>query len=327
MSPPPLIPLLLLVGLLVLSRSAATEDLSLPEPLSLDQALRLAGDDPGVSEPTGPAIALPYRDSLYLDCHGLAFANAVADPGRGRPAAALLDPPDGQRLEVLTRYLDVLLADLAYARFNEAMAVAYVQWDRAANRRDLGQVSDLRVMELEMAYAGILQSRTGSELAQQLTRSLLASALGHPETLPRDLVEPRLPRIPDPLPETDAALAAAERDNAMVGRLLRDGGEVESQRVLLALRRQLVELGLRLRALDAAARQVATESAYRDLKLDESRTLYEQEVTADLGYSMSRQTMTRLRERRIAFCRAITWAELAALMGRSDLGGLARASD
>lgn len=300
-----------------------TAGADLPEPLALEQALALAEDHPRASDLGGLAGLLPRREGLYLDCHGLAFPNAVADTARGAALTPLLTPCDAQRLEIIARFFDVLLADLAFSRFNEATAVAYVQFDRASSRRDLGQISDLRVMELESAYAEILQSRAGSEIAQQLTRSALASALNRPDRLPRDLVQPALPEIPAPLPEAAQALAAAIADNPEARRWMVEGGELDRRLLVLELRQQLIELTLRLRALDAAARQVTTESAYRDLKLDQSRTLYEQEVTADLGYSMSRQTMTRLREQRIEYCRALTWAEIAALMGRSDLGGLA----
>jgi hypothetical protein len=92
--------------------------------------------------------------------------------------------------------------------------------------------------------------------------------------------------------------------------------EPDRQLIRLELGQQLAELLMRLRALAAAERQVQTESAYRDLKLDESRTLYDQEVAADLGYSMSQQTMTRMRERRIAYCQALAWAEVQALTGK-----------
>jgi hypothetical protein len=44
--------------------------------------------------------------------------------------------------------------------------------------------------------------------------------------------------------------------------------------------------------------------------------MYEMEVTADLGYSMSQQTKARRDELAVAFCRALTLAELDALQGR-----------
>ena len=291
----------------------------LPDPLSLDQALALAEKHPRVDATPALADRFPRRQPLYLDCHTLAFSSSAVDPGRDRPMAPLIEPADAARLEVLTRFLDVLLADLAFARYNEAMAVAYIQFDRAGARRDLGQISDLGVLELESVYQEVLQNRTASEIGQQFTRTLLGQALDSPDTLPRDLVTPTLPEPPDPLPQVRALAERATADNAAVRALTTAGSASDRRLVELELRQQIQELLLRLHALAAAQRQVRTESAYRDLKLDESRTLYDQEVTADLGYSMSQQTMTRMRDQRIAFCRALAWAELNALTGRPIL--------
>ena len=286
----------------------------LPDPLTLPAALERAADHPRLAAPRDLAERLPRRLPLYLDCHALAFGNAAPDPGRDHPATALVDPTDAQRLEILARYFDVLLADLAYARYNEAMAVAYIQFDRAATRRDLGQISDLRVLELEAVYQEVLQNRAGSEVAQRFTRSLLGQALGSPEALPRDLIAPSLPTLPNPLPSAEDTLAAALADNPSLAD--RDAEGAARALLELELTQQVREVLMRLAALAAAARQVDTEIAYRELKLDESRTLYEQEVTADLGYSMSQQTMTRMREARIGYCRVLAWAELNALLGR-----------
>jgi hypothetical protein len=121
------------------------------------------------------------------------------------------------------------------------------------------------------------------------------------------------------LPGEETLLPAALAGNPALAALGRDGGAAARALLELELAQQVREVLMRLAALGAAARQVATEVAYRDLKLDESRTLYEQEVTADLGYSMSQQTMTRMREARIGYCRTLAWAELNVLLGRAPL--------
>ena len=247
----------------------------------------------------------------------MAYTGKAIDPDRNRPMEALIDPAAAQRLEVLARFLDVLLADLAFARYDEAMAVAYIQFDRASVRRDLGQFSDLAALELESTYQEVLHERSASQIGQQLTRTLLALALNRPGARPRELIQPALPTLPEPLPEVQTLLDEALANNgAVLSRLAKAQGP-DLQLIRLELGQQLAELLMRLRALAAAQRQVQTESAFRDLKLDESRTLYDQEVTADLGYSMSQQTMTRLRERRIAYCRALAWAEIQALTGKA----------
>ena len=50
--------------------------------------------------------------------------------------------------------------------------------------------------------------------------------------------------------------------------------------------------------------------------LEQSRVLYEKELRADLGFSMSEQTRARLREQQVAYCRILAWAELNALQGK-----------
>lgn len=286
------------------------------EPLGLDQALRLARDHPRLSASPAINALLPRPQPLYLDCHHLAFGGMAIDPRRSRPLEALIEPAAAQSLGVLASFLDVLLADFAFSRYDEAMAVAYIQFDRASARRELGQFSDLAVLELESTYQEILHERSASQIGQQLSRTILAQALNLPGYLPRDLREPELPPLPDPLPEAQPLLAEAIEQNASVRALLKGASDADRQLITLELGQQLTEILMRLRALVAAQRQVQTETAYRDLKLDESRTLYDQEVTADLGYVMSLQTLTRMRERRIAYCRALAWAEIQALIGR-----------
>lgn len=308
-------------GLIILgpARVAAISD-----PLALDEALGTAATHPRVGASVELSERLPRRQSLYLDCKKLAFrGSSVADPDRNRPLEPLIDPADAQRLEIMERFFDVLLADLSFASDSEAMAVAYIQFDRASVRNELGQLSPLRVLELEAVYQEILHQRAASEISQSLTRALLAQALGDPSDLPRNLVEPTLSPPEEEPPSLDTLLASALETPAL--RALSDGRAAADRALIeMELRQQLLELLLRLRALGAAERNLATESAWRDLKLDESRTLYEQEVTADLGYSMSQQTQTRLQRQRVTYCRALAWAELNALTGRPIAGNGAR---
>ncbi|WP_242482558.1 hypothetical protein [Thiocystis violacea] len=302
----------LLLGLVY--ASCAVGDV--PDPLGLEQALRSLDDHSGSTASADMRVPVSRRPPLYLDCQQLAFASgsgAEAESDAG--LRALLKPAAAQRLEVVERFFDVLLADFSFSSESEAMAVAYVQFDRAAARRDLGQLSELRVLELEAVYQDLLHRRTASELSQQLTRSRLARALGHPEDLPRTLADPVLPALPEPLPTTDDWLKAALEAERLV---MPDPALQPSDLPLFEseLRQEITELLLRLKALAAARRSLSVESAWRDLKLDESRTLYELEVTADLGYSMSQQTHARMREQQIQYCQALTWTGLHELVGQ-----------
>jgi hypothetical protein len=264
-------------------------------------------------------LVLPPRPQpLYLACHHMAFPDAR--PGDGQRDVAwgpLLPPEAAQRLEIMQRFFDVLLADLSYMRDNEAMAVGYVQFDRATARSELGQFSDLAVAELEAAYQQIRRTRAASDASRRLTRSLLAQALGTPEDLPKTLVEPPLQDANAAVPPTlEAVVAAALSDNRRVRERLAAGDAPASALLTMAVRQRALELLLRLEVLAVAAEQARIEADWRDLKLDQSRTMYEMEVTADLGYSMSQQTKARRDEMAVALCRSLTLAELEALQGR-----------
>lgn len=226
-----------------------------------------------------------------------------------------MNPAVRQRLAILERFFDVLLADQTLTRYNEAMAVAYVQFDRARARQELGQYSELHVTELEEAFENIRRRYVASGASQRLTRSLLAQAMDHPRNLPRDLVPPRLHPPPEELPQLDEMVEAASAGNRWLIDLKAGFDEAEGRLLDMELRQQVLELLLRLESLNAVRQHAEAESIRRDLKLEESRTLYEQEVKADLGYSMSRQTEARLREDQVAYCRALAWAELHALRG------------
>jgi hypothetical protein len=309
-----------LICILTLGSLIAADAWAISDPLGLKEAMDRASAHPRVGASDELTDQLPRRQSLYLDCQRLAFRNSsVADPDRNRPLAPLISAEDAQRLEIIERFFDVLLADLSFATDSEAMAVAYIQFDRAAVRSELGQFSALHVLELEAVYQEILHRRAASEISQQLTRALLAQALGNPADLPRNLVQPNLAVPPETPPSLDEILVQAAETPTL--RALAAGrSQADQDLIQMELRQQALELLLRLRALAAAERNLRTESAWRDLKLDESRTLYEQEVTADLGYSMSQQTQTRLELQRVAYCRTLVWAELNALTGRRLLG-------
>jgi hypothetical protein len=278
----------------------------------LGQALELAADHPRVA---ATSAVLPRRPPLYLACHDLAFG-AGADDQRNRVGTDLVSLVEAQRLEILERFLDVLLADQGFSRYNEAMAVAYIQYDRGNIRRDLGQFSELKAAELAATYQEVRQRRAAAEAGQRLTRALLAQALNRPKTLPRELVPPKLPIPPAALPDLGSVVAAAEASNRALAKLKAGTNGANARLLDLDLRQQALELLLRLQALAVSHDSAQAEGAWRDLRLEESRVLYEQEAAADLGYSMSQQTKARLDEQRVAYCRALAWAELQALQGR-----------
>lgn len=317
------LPFLLLLGATAFAVAAVSAedgadtgaDTSVPAPLTLQQALGFASEHPRTRIDEA-ARSFPRRQPLFLGCHELAFTGTRGyDERRDVAWSTLLTAENQQRLEIMQRFYDVLLADLSYSRDSEAMAVAYIQFDRAAAREALGQFSPLAVAELEAAYQLIRRQRAASEAAQLITRSLLAQALGRPEELPRDLVTPDLDTSQTPPPELDAVVTEALEQNARIKQLLADRPDAERALIAMEVRQQALELLTRLNLLKVLAEQARSESNWRDLKLDESRTLYELEAKADLGFSMSQQTKARRDEEQVALCTILTQAELEALRG------------
>jgi outer membrane protein TolC len=95
-----------------------------------------------------------------------------------------------RRLKIMERFFDVLDADNDFRSENEAMAIGYNRWERALERQELGQESDIEVLRLQTEYDSILQRRSLAMHRQRLTRAMLAETMGYPENLPSDLVMP-----------------------------------------------------------------------------------------------------------------------------------------
>lgn len=160
-------------------------------------------------------LSLIARKELYdFGRSGARQAAAAADlAGREH---YYLDSLQQRRLEIMQRYFDVLRADLEFARDDEAMAVAYVTLDRLRNRRELKQVSDLDILQMENEYQQVRQRRFASEGRMRVTRAQLAIALNRPGVLPAQLARPELPQLQRLLPEYEALLAKAVADNPLL---------------------------------------------------------------------------------------------------------------
>ncbi|MBL3600200.1 MAG: TolC family protein [gamma proteobacterium endosymbiont of Lamellibrachia anaximandri] len=307
-------------------------------------------------------------------------ALAAADAARRSEEWNLLDVRQQRRLEVMARFFDVLLADLEYARENEAMSIAFVRLDKARSRSELGGISDLELLRLENLFQKVRRRTISSQNKQRITRSRLAISLNRPDDLPADLVSPDLPvlsvpesvealtqRIIDRNPrlkslraQMDAAeqqmRAARAGDNPIIrgeveaatyNRELggrnplsaalvlevplftgnRVGAEVALERAHLRERRaelavleldlqqSALELWLELDRLRVRREELEVTGDFRDLSLDRSRTLYDLEVSTDLGDSMVRISDWRLQQAETDFEIALAHARLDALAG------------
>ncbi|RMG32681.1 MAG: TolC family protein, partial [Gammaproteobacteria bacterium] len=230
----------LLLGLLVAGAAVAegassdTTSDPLPEPLTLEAALRLARPQvplllkaeaqqqsarAGLLESEALdglrvkldgslwAIKPSYRSSnrssndssahlrVHKRLYDFGYQPARKDAAARRVAAGKaeqLDARQRNRLAIMQAYFDVILADLEFARDNEAMSVAFVQYDRARDRHELGQVSDVDLLRLQAAYEVVHRRQVASAARQRLARSRLALAMGRPGELVSELEMPEI---------------------------------------------------------------------------------------------------------------------------------------
>lgn len=157
---------------------------------------------------------------------GLSVRRNLYDFGRSSAAlAAARSEVDGQnwrfretlyerRLRIMERFFEVLLADLQFARENEDMAVVFVALDRLRARAELGQVSDIDLLELESEYQTIRRRRAEAQGQQRATRARLARALNRPRDLPANLASPETV-IPAErqIPSYEELVTAVEKGN------------------------------------------------------------------------------------------------------------------
>ena len=290
------------------------------------------------------------------------------------------------RIEVMRRYFDVLLADLQFSRYNEEMAVAYIQWDRMKQRRRLKQAIDVDVLKLETEYQKIRRLRYSSEAMQRQTRAKLAAVLNHPGQLSSTLAQPDLPVLKNKLPEVEQLQQEALKNNLGL-RVLRKKLEAAQQRVLAARRaygpmltgkveaftysrvvassdtwragvtldvplytgkrnsaavaqakaneyqiqaevkereynisQAVLETWLNIDTLRIQRQEMHTRANYEDSALDQSRSLYELEIKADLGMSMVRVSEAEYLVKQTDYKMAIAWERLKLLTGQLDTG-------
>ena len=117
-----------------------------------------------------------------------------------------------RRLEITRLFLAVLLSDLKYTYDNEAMAVAYVQFDNAQERFALRQLSDVDMLAAESQYQNALYQRMQSENMQRSSRALLAEVINRPGELASNLQRPEF-SLQRELPEYQVLINQALTSN------------------------------------------------------------------------------------------------------------------
>lgn len=135
-----------------------------------------------------------------------------------------------RRLEIMQRYFDVVLADLQFYRYNEEMAVEFVELDRLRDRHELKQISDLVLLEQEAVFQEARYQRSIAQNRQRETRARLAQALNRPGQLPRNVVPPALPELEQELPDVETLQKLALQENPVL-KSLREQLEADRARV------------------------------------------------------------------------------------------------
>lgn len=305
---------LLLTSFHVYSENAEIQPL--PSPLGLNTAISFAKDHPRTRLTPEQQMVSPLRQPLFLDCHDLTFNNTNSiDNYRNGVTSNLINPVERQKLTIMQRFFDVLLADSSMIGINEDMAGAYIAYDRAKTRQEYNQYSEITVAKLEAEYQNVRQQFFSGEATQRLTRSQLAQAINHPDDLSSELNPPRLIKPPKKLPDAKEIYSQSLKDNAWIKTLKENKNQDQVALIEMDLRQQVLELILRLRVLGAAKERSEAESYRRDLNLELSRALYEMEVKASLGRSMTLQSKARMSEERLSYCQNLAWAQLNALRG------------
>ncbi len=182
--------------------------------LFLDGALRSGRRPDGDWEPDN--IARIVARKPLLDFGRSSQAIAAADEDIVARQAELFNVESLRRIDIMARYFDVLLADMQYAADNEFMAVAYVSWDNAKDRFEVGQISQPEVVRLEADYQDIRERRNASQQRLRSTRQKLAHAIDRPGQLPTELAEPALEGNSRPLPPYEALLPWVMEKNPRV---------------------------------------------------------------------------------------------------------------
>lgn len=175
--------------------------------INLEGILRSGSRNPNLQDyyPDN-SVRLTARKTLYDFGRSSAAEEASASEVTAREAD-LLAVKEKRRLEVMSRFFDVLLADMQFTADNEMMAVIYVGLDHGRDNLKAGKISTVDLAELETRYQDIFTKRTASSQRQRISRALLANAMNRPGDLSADLEDPKLESNNRKLPDYDSLIS------------------------------------------------------------------------------------------------------------------------
>jgi outer membrane protein TolC len=177
-------------------------------------------------------LSLIARKNLYDFGRSSARQRSVEADLRNRELR-YLNTYSQRRIDIMQRYFDVLLADLEFSRADEAMAVAFVTLDKLRQRNELGQVSDIDLLQQEASYQQSRRQRSRSEARQRSSREILAIVLNRPGQPPSNLQTPDLAAVMRPVPEYSELLEKAQNNNPQL-RALQEQVAASEERMKMA---------------------------------------------------------------------------------------------
>jgi len=193
---------------------------------------------------------------------GFSQANiASAKANLERQKKLFIDHQSQHRISLMQTYFNVILADLAYARDNELMAVSYIRFDRAKDRNKLGQLADVDLVKAENTYHVARSKRYASDVGRRYNRSLLANLLNRPGELSANLVKPSLPVLKRALPDVEQLQKQALESNLRL-QALRQGLDASRQALVAARSRNKPKVDLQIQA-GAYSREFRSSDRFR----------------------------------------------------------------
>ena len=171
-----------------------------PSPIALDQSSQ------------DHRVRLQVSKRLY-DFGRTASLEAAADADVSSQQQRYRDAVNQYRLAVMAAFFDVLLADLEFIRDNEAMSIGYINFDRAQSQNELGQLSDIELLQFESTYQLTRARQYASSTRQRTARERLANLINRTGRLPEELERPRLADIGRDIPDVDDWFRRAEAAN------------------------------------------------------------------------------------------------------------------
>ncbi|MFN3543927.1 MAG: TolC family protein [Thiobacillus sp.] len=190
--------------------AASRQDFS----LFLDGSLRRGKRPDGDWEPDNTARIVARKP--LLDFGRTEQAVAAADQEIAARQAELMNVENLRRIDIMARYFDVLVADQQYVADNEFMTVAFLDWDKARERFELGIGSRPELLRLEAHYQDWRERRNASVQRMRSAREKLANALYRPGKLPTQLAQPALADNARSVPDYETLLAWVMEKNPRV---------------------------------------------------------------------------------------------------------------